>query len=694
VELLLVKNIICTLIDVFGGQYQKVKKRILDPFDEAKKVNVEMQKEWANKLKTEVVDKLGIKKGSKESALVQQYGEKKISLEELKKQRPNDWQKIVEADKWFRKAYDQLLDEVNAVRANIYPNNPDKIIPKRKDYYRHFRELSDSIEGVKNLFETPGAIDPNLAGVSDFTLPKTRFASFMQKRGLGPYKNDAVGGFLDYLPAASYAKNIDPHISKFEELANELAESTTETKNLNNFIEYLRDYARDLAGKTNPFDRWLQKAIPGGRVTFRLINWLNGRVKANAVLGNLGSALSQFANIPQGIAFAKEYSAAGFGRTVKNILTKSKGPMSESGFLAERYAKSDIYKQFDVKMLDKPKQFATWMLEAVDRIGTEFIWNSAYTKAIAEGVANPVKYADDITRGLVAGRGIGEVPLMQKSRLFQLIAPFQLEVANLWQVQRDFVKAKDFGALVGLYLANFLFNRVMEETRGSAVTFDPIDAVIDAFAEEETTPLQKAGRLTGEVLSNMPLGQSVAAQLPEDLRRDLFGRQDPTRYGTGLVLTKGILNPVSRLLPPFGGAQVEKTVKGATALGLNPLSKVPSPGIYNQDKSQLKYPVETDTKNMVKGLLFGTTGLKETKDYYDNNRRPLGPIQTEEFLKKVNLGKDPKVLYEQLQIKRQIDNIEEQIRKLRKDITPEKEKQIKALKLQRIQLEKELRGGK
>jgi hypothetical protein len=680
--------------DVFGNQYEQVKKRILDPFDASKKANVDMQKDWVDKLKTEVVDRLGIKKGSKESALVQQYGEKKIALEELKKQRPNEWQKIVEADKWFRKAYDQLLDEVNAVRAQIYPNDPEKIVPKRQDYYRHFRELSDTIEGVKNLFETPSAIDPNLAGVSDFTLPKSRFAGFMQKRGLGPYKNDAVGGFLEYLPAASYAKNIDPHIGRLESLANELADSTAESKNINNFIEYLRDFSRDLAGKTNPADRFFQKIVPGGRTTFRIINWLNSRVKANSVLGNVGSALSQLANIPQGIAFAKQHSAAGLGRTMKGILTKDKGPISKSGFIAERYATSDIYRQFDTKMLDRPKQFASWMLEAVDRIGTEFIWNSAYAKGVAEGAEDAVKYADDMTRNLVAGRGIGEVPILQKSRLFQIIAPFQLEVANLWQVQRDFVKAKDFGGLVGLYLANYMFNRVMEETRGSGVTFDPINAMMEAFAEEDTTAGQKAGRLAGEVLSNLPLGQTAAAQLPEERRKELFGKQDPTRFGTGLILTKGMQNPASRLVLPFGGAQIEKIFKGATALGINPLSQVPAPGVYNSDKTQLKYPVEPDLPNTTKGLLFGTTGLRETRDYYDNNRRPLSAKQTEEFIKKTQQGQDPAVLYERLQLTRQINRIDEEIKELQKSIAPDKQKKIEMLKLKKAKLAKELRGGK
>lgn len=645
--------------DVFGPYFEKVKKAILDPFDASKKANVEMQREWARKLKEEVVDRLGIQKGSELSALVQRYGEKNISLPELQKLRPKDWQKVVEADRWFRWAYDQLLNEVNAVRAQIYPNNPEKIIPRRQDYYRHFRELADTFEGVKNLFETPSAIDPSLAGRSEFTLPKSKFLSFAQKRGFGPYKEDAVGGFLNYLPAASYAKHIDPHIGQFERLAAELAGATEKSRHLNNFIEWLRDYARDLAGKTNPADRFAQKIVPGGRTTFKVLNWLNSRIKANVVMGNISSSLSQIANVPQGIAFAKQYSVPGFKRTIKSIF-KPAPEMVKSGFLTERFS-GDIYRQFDTKLMDKPKKFAAWMLEVVDKVGTEFIWNSVYEKALAEGIPNPIKYADDTTRSLVAGRGIGEVPILQKSKIMQLVAPFTLEVSNLWKVQKDFVKARDFGGLVALYVANFMLNKAMEATRGSGVVFDPIDATIESLTEEDISPLQRAGRLAGEVVSNLPLGSTIASIYPEygtdtlPTRKELFGRNDPTRFGPGLLAAKGLSDPLYKVLPGFGGGQIQKTVSGVSALAKG--------GAYTSDGTKLKYPVKRTPANIVRGVLFGQYSFPEAKEYYENNRRPLGENQTQMYQKSSN----PDATYRKILREREIDKINRQISELNKD---------------------------
>lgn len=678
--------------DVFGKQYGEIKKKLLDPFDAAKKTNVEFQEKLLTELKKKIVDELGIKKGSKESALVQMYGEKRISLDELKRRAPGKWKNIVEADKWFREKYDQLLDQVNAVRAQIYPNNPEKLIPRRKDYYRHFREIAQGVLGLKNIFDTPSNIDPRLEAISEFTLPKSKWLSFAQKRLGGRFENDAVGGFLNYVPAASYAIHIDPHIGRFERLADELAEATAESRNINNFINWLRRFAQDLAGKTNPMDRWIQDNVPGGRKTFQALNWLNDRIKANVVLGNASSALAQTANIPVGIAATKQYAAIGAGKTLKSIFTPNKD-IAKSGFIKERYGSygSKLYRQFDTSLLSKPFNFAVWMLESADKIGTHFIWNSAYAKALAEGVKNPVKYADDLTRRLVAGRGIGEVPLNQKARMFQLIAPFQVEVANLWAVQRDFVKARDFGALLLLYLGSAMFNKVMEQAKGQGVLFDPIQAMMDAITEEDLTPLERGGRVAGEVISNMPLGQTIAGLYPEygfnfygkemPTRKELFGRNDPTRYGSGILIMKGIQDPIYKAMFPFAGTQVKKTIGATGALG--------DEGVYTSDKTKLKYPVSPTAANQLRGLLFGTSAFPETREYYEKNRRPLSEKQTEGFKQAVNMGISPKKAYDKVMREREIKKIEEQIKEIHKDKTipiREKQRKIKELREKAIQI--------
>ena len=570
---------------VYGKNIGQVKSMLLDPFDAAKGKFIKNLEGWANELDTNVVKKFGFKKGSPESAAIQQFGEGQLKQKDLviqfgKEKADN----IINADNWFRTQYDRLLSEVNAVRAKIYPGQTDKIIPKRQDYYRHFREMAKGIGGLINIFDSPANIQSSLSGISEFTKPKAKWLSFAQRRLGGATDIDAIGGFIDYVKAAEYTKNIDPHIGKFRALADELAASTeTGGKNagkLNNFIEYLHDFSNDLSGKTNPADRFVQKVV--GRKVFRAVNWLNNRVKANVILGNLSSSVAQIFNVPQGIANAGlSNSVRGLGSTIANIFGETT-PISKSNFIKERYG-GNVFDRFDTGMINNTRKMAVWLVQALDDVGTRYIWNSHYAKALAENIANPIKYADDITRSMVAGRGIGEVPLLQKSRLFQLIAPFQLEVANSWYVMGDWVSAKQFGKIATFFLASYIFNRGAKAIRGSDVSFDPINASVDAYnayKEEEDKKIgfmRAGGRLAGEVFSNVPLGQTAAAVYPEygtkvgntqlPTRRELFGQGDPTRFGSGLLAIKGLQDPLYKVVLPFGGQQLKRSITGVKTIG-------------------------------------------------------------------------------------------------------------------------------
>lgn len=655
---------------VFKDGYGTVKKTILDPFDNSKKQFANMQQDLTSQLKTDVVDKLGIKKGSKLSAAVQDFGEKNLSLDSLKSKYPKDWEKVVEADKWFRSKYDNLIDEINKARLEVYPNNPEKLVPKRQDYYRHFREMNDLV-GLVNIFDTPSAIDPKLVGMSEFTQPKSKFAGFMQKRGLGKYKSDAVGGFLEYIPAASYAKHIDKHIQVFSRLKDEVVTRTENTKNLNNLINYLSKYSQDLAGKTNPFDRVIQDNIIGGRTTMGVLNWINNRTKKNQILGNTASALAQLGNVPNAIAATKLSAIPGAARTFGEILKPKNAVSNQSGFLAERFL-GKSFRQFNTRWFEQPQRLAEWIMETADQVGTKFTWNSAYEKALAEGIENPIKYADDLTRELVAGRGVGEVPLLQKAKVVQIFAPFTLEVANAWRVQGKFVKNKDVTALMTLYLTSYMMNKAFEETRGSKVVYDPIKAIKDGIEksqEDNASPLGYAGNiagsLAGETLSNVPFGASLASVYPEygvdgtklPTRKELFGNYDPTRFGTQPLLTRGFTSPQNfaySLLSPFGGNQIKKTIEGATTLAR---------GGYEKD-GKLRYLVDKTPTNVAKSLLFGSSATNEGKNFYNNTSGvPFGEKQTES----IKSSDNPKEAYQAELTQRKINALKREATKVLKD---------------------------
>jgi len=630
---------------VFGENASKVKSVTLDKLDGAKKVRIEEEISLADSLKKDIVDKFGFKKGSKESALIQRYGEGNIDknglVDMVGEQKANN---IIAADEWFRNKYNDLIDDINTSRIAI----GKEAIPKLNDYYRHFNEIS-GLQGVKDLFTANKQISPQLAGISDFTKPGEKWASFKQTRKGGKFKEDAIGGFIDYVPAATYAKHIDPEITRLRTFENELRRTVGEETNINNFLEFMNDYTNALAGKTNPFDRMTQKVL--GRKTFGMINKLNSRMKANSVLGNASSSLAQIANVPQAIAFVKnpKQIAGGLDGYFKSLTGGGdKALYDQSGFIKERI--TDTMKQFDTRMVDQPKKLAKWMLGALDETGTKFIWSSVYRKGLSEGVQNPVKYADDVTRKLVAGRGIGEVPIQQQSKLFQLVAPFTLEVSNLWKVQKDFLKNKDFAALGILFGSNFLLNEAMEDIRGSRVTFDPINAIIEGLEEGDGIGgkiLSATGSLGGEVLGNVPLGQSLASVYPEyggkvfgvDLptRAKLFGENDPTRYGVQLPIARAIQKPISSLLLPFGGQQVRKSLEGAKSL---------LEGFARNKSGNIITPVDKNIESVAKGLIFGKYAIPEVKSVYESDGRAFSDKGSKNFENLVSEGFESKQLFD------------------------------------------------
>ena len=633
------KDIFRNVEKFFGADAPKIKKDLLEPFNQAKKEMYENLDKHAVSIKQLVAR--GFKKGSEMSADLQRFGEGNLTEAALlDKYGPVKYKDFIKADTFLRKQYNKILDELNVVRAGIYPNQPDKIIPRRDDYYRHFIEMKEGFAGLKNIFDSPSGVPNTLAGASQFTKPKSKWLSLAQERLGNKTDEDAVGGFMNYVESAEYSKKVDPFIEKIRNLQKFLEEKGSEEgKDFNNMVEFLQDYADDLSGKTNPLDRGIQKYVPGGRKTFSVASWLNNRVKANVILGNASSSMAQIMNVPQGIASAGEKNfKKGVVRLAKEIMTEDT-PMSQSPFIKERYF--NTMDQFNEGIMKYPKKAASWMITVFDELGTKAIWNAHYEKALTEKIANPVNYADELTRKMVAGRGIGEVPIAQKSKIFQLVAPFQLEVANAWSVMGEFAGKKEGGKIMKMFLYTFLFNKAIKKIRGSDVAFDPINSLIEgaeAFRDENDKGVgltKFAGRQAGEVLSNVPLGQTAASLYPEYgfnvgdkktmTREELFGEGDPTRFGGGLLVSKGLQDPLTKVLPPLGGMQMKRTFEGI---------KSQLQGSVETKGGRTMFPItETGPVRSAQRAIFGKYSTPEAQEYFNKERSPLGDVQTEKFNK-------------------------------------------------------------
>ena len=620
-------------------------------------------------------------------------------LEQLKAQRTGevggpDLEARINAQ---RKRISDLSRQFNNVAEDVYRN---KRLKKRSDYYHHFQEIgfAENIQQILNV-DNANNISNALAGISEYTKPKSKWEKFMQRRSnVARYEEDAIKGFLKYSPAAEYKISFDPYVAQMRGTIQDMIKLSDEA-NLNNAkaINWLTNYTNSLAGKTNPMDRWLAHT-ESGRTVLQLLNKVNSRVKANAVVGNLNSAVSQFYNLPNGLAVLTDAGGAQSALDVakgsadysayaaKKISGQdvSDNPINQSVFLAERYIDSTI-DQFDERIMHKPAQAATFLLTFGDQVVAEQLWFSAYEQGMRLGKHDPVAYADDLVSRSVAGRGIGEVPLMQQSQVIKLIAPFQVEVNNAYQLMKQLGAGalKDKEKLLSLaimYGITWIMNEVNEALTGNRVGMDIFNAMQDAVTNWDTSKnpvtntFNAAGRLTGEILSNVPMGAQFAQMVVSDEydREKLFGESDPSRYGTGNIGVNALMDPAVQLVTgqnvdwqslvtnfatPMGGKQLNRFYKMAEDIGLIPRVDISTeqglqaswkPGAYN-DKGQLKYQIDTsDPLNVMKGFAFGTYATNEGKNYLDNEYSALSAKKTTLYETAVEQGADPVEFYNAL----------------------------------------------
>lgn len=623
-------------------------------------------------------------KGYDYNSLVAKFGEAKAV-------------QIVEADKFFRAEYDSYIARINDVRSVMYnvrnefvvtregsarplrrfdsreaaqdyvktiKNNKGlriaeetvndyKLVPKRKDYYRHFQDITPgSLQELMSVFDMPEKIPANLVGLTQYTHPKTRFLPFaLQRKGFRT-KFDAIGGFMEYMPKAEFAINMDPMVARISRFHKELKDVTTSdvtagqrtrtklaegkgvsevpagTNNLNNYIDYIGKFQQQLANKTNHLDRFLmEEGI--SRDGLRALSWANSRLQSNIIGANISSALVQPANLAQGFGEAGTLNmVAGMVDTMRGLLSKDM-PSAKSSFLQERYLPMKL-ERFETGWLKSPRKFSNWMLNIGDEAGTTAIWNGIYRKAVKEGRSDPIRYANNLTRKMVGGRGIGEMPFAHRSKMVRLIAPFQYEVGNLWWVMRDWVGKKEFGKLARFFVASYLMNKGYKAVMGRDVMIDPIQTGLDIIELQQRegdmsaeTIGKMVGRAGGEVLSEIPLGQTAANLFSKETRQKYFGSSDPTRFGNPALLLRtvediskdwksGLLKAGFLLGPPTGGNQLRKSVEGAQA--------IKDGWVYGKDGQRLFRLDTSDPETVAKSLLFGPYATPEAREFFDQSK--------------------------------------------------------------------------
>ena len=573
-----------------------------------------------------------------------------------------------------------------------------KRLTPRKDYFHHFKEIQNGgIKGVKNLLqavasnESKGNIDTELVGKSEFTKPLTRWFPFLQRRGKGEYTADAVKGLAKYIESAEYAIAFDPIIANYRNEISKLVKATKQTKNANTMIDYLSDYTNQLAGKTSYLDRAARKWLGGEGnrdKLYRVLSAINNKGKANAVVGNLRTVISQIYNIPNAMANIKSNTAwAKGGRDfIQSKFDESdqRKIIDQSPFLAERYAELSA-KDFDArqsawdKISGKIQDGTDWLMEIGDREATELIWFAAYNEALEKGESDPIFYADDMTRRSVAGRGVGEVPYAMKSQLAGFFIPFQTESNNQWQNIKGMVRDKDANGLVRLMVGSYLMNFIGRAMFNDTVLPDVLEVLEEALRrlfhkkEDETVGEilgDAAKRTAGEVVSGMTGASLWLPFLLGDNAEDFFGSSDPTRYGTGTVGLSTVastvadamngdgfdaVTPLLQLGLPYGGKQASRlynTLQDFNVLPSNGWANTPINGETNPvngDYSRagaLRYTLPNEVNSwddafeIARALAFGSNATNAAQEYYDTGKPALSAEKVAKLREDPNLDAD------------------------------------------------------
>lgn len=602
------------LVDHQQGQATKMVERKISLNDGLKKVAGELGINF----------KSGTKNAKKVSAAIQDYGEgvrdKASLVDEFGQEQAN---KIVAADKWFRKQYDSLLNEANKTLKQ-YGYDP---IPKRKNYYTHFQDESVwknfglHMDNVRRTLGDPtmqdampdgtrGKIDNKLAGQSEFTQPSKRFNPFAQQRKGNKHTADAFQAFERYMEPTLNNIYMTPSISRARVISRAIAQDANVAgKDANALLIQMKEWANDLAGKSNRFDRpfvdsnWGSKAL-------KVSQWMQKKSGQNTIVGNLSTA------VMQPIMLAQTTGKFGFKNTALGMLQaagKDSVAMRQSEFLKRRYA--DLRSVTESKM-DAARHTANVPLEVIEETSTKATWNAAYLDAKARGLSGKeaIRQADIGTEKTVAGRSIGEKPEIFRSKAAGFMTQYQLEVSNYWQqLGKEMTKKQ----ALKVFVAAYGINSLLQVTTGRRVGFDPISAAIDMYEEsqkeEKSTPdkLKSAGqRAIGEVADNLPFVPMIASTImgQKNYQKLLGPESQGGRFGVSSPISTVVANPLY-LASPFGGAQVKKTVSGAIAL---------NNGKMTDKNGKTTVDIPKTPANVARGLMFGPSAIPEVNQYYNN----------------------------------------------------------------------------
>ena len=517
-----------------------------------------------------------------------------------------------------------------------------------------------------------------------------------------------------------------------DEYINEQYKDITRVSKYGEFVKYIDNYANLLAGKQSMADRGME--YMAGRTSLNAGNKLVAAFGRAQVAGNVSSVLNQSAQLSQilaevdgkYIAQAAADLAKGTGGKLWNI--KKSDLFDQSDLLTGK--KGIEYLTADDSKFDRMVSAMFKPADIMDSMVSALALQSKYNQLMAEGKPSEVAMleADRWATQVMASRMKGSRPMAFESKnvVNQMLHMFQVEALNSWEhLSQDLpYKYRGIKEIYGKKAASravatvitkglvsaFLLNRVAEAAYGGTpAPFDVLGYIANFVSsgmglttnealkklvnvvwekvfgenllddEQEKKPFDWGDAVADtswNVMNDIPFVRNGMGLLGLGDQTMPFTNMAEAAKGVGQALTAeersageiggSLLELGSTILP--GGRQLQKTAQGVGTM-------LQGGRTYGYgDKKRLQYPVEQTPGNWVQAVLFGNSGLDETREFYASGDSGLTAKQTRTVESMAERGIQRTVAYNIILKIRDQENTTEKLQVIAESLLPDSEK--------------------
>ena len=512
-------------------------------------VNEVRATQFARAVKENISAVIGFKPGSKESAIMQRVGERRMLPPDIPHDTPEMRAKILKV----RRLYDWYLDNLNRIRLSI----GEAEIPKRDDFFTHFNELGHVQRMFGNL---TGKIEAS-AGKS-FAKPTDPFFRSELERIGGAFMDDAIGGLELYTDGASR------YMFLTESGARILENAKTMPKGLRETFEKAVAYSYGQQPEGGAIAKWFKEGYMG-----RGLRWLNRRVNTNQISANLGTGIVQSGSIP---FIATQAGEANMVMALRDIYDPAVAVANRamarrvSPAVASHSLESNEWNEGVVSNVGR---FANLVVSGPDNEMSQLAFWAGINQAKAMGLAGEAAWvhANKIVNATNATYLRSNTPEFLRGVAAEMGLPFQrqmLSLANTLFV--DMLKAPQLRMQAAEAFAVYSGAR---DTRAAA-------KAILAGMNQNRGNLRKAawGMVRLEIYGVMmnatvgAVGQTMGLDTrdvwePQNIVNPFYGMlkyglKTPLMTQLGNVTKGKVLEPAVMAGAPFGGRQILNTMKG------------------------------------------------------------------------------------------------------------------------------------